>query len=73
MVMDILRRSNIEIHKVCRGEFPTLAVSQFFWFSWLRPHKDISPITGVPNSEAGVVWVAMLSKLSQDWSRLYGL
>lgn len=63
--MDLLQRSNIEIHKVCYGELLALEKKEHFWFS-LR--KDLSP-AGSPYADTSVVWVAMLSTSSENWSK----
>jgi hypothetical protein len=66
VMMDLIRRSNIEIHKVLCGELPNLYRITNLVFMGAPTPKDLSP-TG-PNTDRSVVKVAMLSTKSQDWS-----
>ena len=80
-MMDLLRRSNIEIHKVLFGELPknynpdritTLILTTASIQIDLSPTNSLSG----PNPDMSVVKVAMLSITFQNWSKLcimYGM
>jgi hypothetical protein len=69
--MDLLRKSNIEIHKVSCGELPT-SNHDFDAYEGFT-QKDLPPSNGSsgPNIDVASVKVAMVSVTFQNWSKLY--
>ena len=67
VVMDLLRCSDIEIHKVCCGE---LLTSTLCFGSHGTSTQDLSSASSSSSGDISVVWVAMLSTSPKTWSRL---
>ena len=68
VMMDLLRKSNIEIHKVLSGEPQNLIESRFGSHKSFH-HEVLSPTDSGPNTDVSLVKVAMVSMTSQNWSR----
>ena len=66
-MMDLLRESNIEIHKVSCGELPTLNHDFNAYEGFTQ--KDLPPNNGTRGPNTGVK-VAMVSVTFQKWSKL---
>jgi len=67
-MMDLLQRSNMEIHKVPCGEPPNLDRITTLSLNDLPPKASATHSS--PNTDTSVVKVAMLSMKSQNWGRL---
>ena len=73
-MMDLLRRSNIEVHKVPCGEAPALIELRLY--SQGASTHEVSVTDSSPDTDTSVVKVAMLSMKSQNWGKLcipYGI
>lgn len=70
VVMDLLRKSNVEIRKVRYGEFPspTMINHELLDFYATSIQKDLSPDSSSPNDDTSLICVAMLSTLSKNSS-----
>ena len=68
VMMDLLRKSNIEIDKVSCGELLTLIESRLILIGAFM-HKDLSLADNCPNTNASAVKVAMVSMKLQNRSR----
>jgi len=70
VMKDLIRMSNIEIYTACCGERFTSTGSGFFLVLTITSTQDdLSPSSSCPNTETGVVRVAMLSESSENWGR----
>ena len=72
--MDLLRKSNMEIHKVPCGERPTLIELRLYFSR--EPIPKVSVVGTRPDTDTSVVKVAMPSMKSQNYGELcvpYGL